>query len=518
MLHDDNAAEEAGELSSAGAFIDTTGERGKKRKKIPVQVTGAFADREEEELEALVFGRQLFKRVEESGSETDSSEDESEDEEGVRHEGVARDEPAWRDEDDDELSVDMMSKMHRKRLRQEESDRVVSGPTYASRLRTKFQQLGGDPDWAKRKKEGEERRRERSDSDSDTTDDEGGGLLQRSGQLLCGSAHHRLPLSLLDVKRVRDINRSKRAQAAVKCLEFHPTASVALTAGWHKTLDLFQVDGEANQKLQSVHVQDFPISTAHFTGDGTEVVMSGERKSYYVYDMIAGKITRICGIRGRKERKYSTFTVSPDNKFLAFLGKDGYIIFVSNKTKQWVGELKMNGEVGGVAFTPDSQHLLSYGTDGQVYVWDVASRQCVHRFTDEGCVVGRRVGVSPDGQFVACGSESGIVNVYERSEVMAKESPKPLRAVMNLTTAVDHLQFNSTSEILAVASSAKKDAVKMVHLSSLTVFSNWPHVHSRLGRPTSLHLSPLSRYLALGNERGKALLFRLNHYHQASQN
>ncbi|CAI8037093.1 U3 small nucleolar RNA-associated protein 18 homolog [Geodia barretti] len=91
---------------------------------------------------------------------------------------------------------------------------------------------------------------------------------------------------------------------------------------------------------------------------------------------------------------------------------------------------------------------------------------------------------------------------------MAKESPKPLRAVMNLTTAVDHLQFNSTSEILAVASSAKKDAVKMVHLSSLTVFSNWPHVHSRLGRPTSLHLSPLSRYLALGNERGKALLFR----------
>ena len=45
----------------------------------------------------------------------------------------------------------------------------------------RFQQLGGDPDWAKRKKEGEERRRERSDSDSDTTDDEGGGLLQRSG-------------------------------------------------------------------------------------------------------------------------------------------------------------------------------------------------------------------------------------------------------------------------------------------------------------------------------------------------
>ena len=58
------------------------------------------------------------------------------------------------------------------------------------------------------------------------------------------------------------------------------------------------MDGEVNPKLQSVHVEGFPISTAHFTQDGTEIVMAGQRKSYHVYDMIAGKITRVCGIRG----------------------------------------------------------------------------------------------------------------------------------------------------------------------------------------------------------------------------
>ena len=52
---------------------------------------------------------------------------------------------------------------------------------YISMVGVRFKQLGGDPDWAKRK-EGGERRRERSDSGSDTTDDEEGGLLQRSGQ------------------------------------------------------------------------------------------------------------------------------------------------------------------------------------------------------------------------------------------------------------------------------------------------------------------------------------------------
>lgn len=156
-----------GELGSAGAFIDTTGERGRKRKKIPVQVV---ADTEEEELEAVVFGRQLFKPVAESSSSESDSCEESEDEEDVGRGGKgergAGDEPAWRDEDDDELrwvgiisppvnfisfsslyplspplspsgSVDMMSRMHRKRLRQEESDRMVTGHTYSRRLRAK---------------------------------------------------------------------------------------------------------------------------------------------------------------------------------------------------------------------------------------------------------------------------------------------------------------------------------------------------------------------------------------------
>ena len=114
------------------------------------------------------------------------------------------------------------------------------------------------------------------------------------------------------------MNSTKRAQATVKCLEFHPTANVALTAGWHKTLDLFQVDGEVNPKLQSVHVQDFPISTAHFTRDGTEVVMAGERKSYYVYDMMAGKITRVYGIRGISTCLWNQSLFLPPSFLLSF--------------------------------------------------------------------------------------------------------------------------------------------------------------------------------------------------------
>ena len=65
------------------------------------------------------------------------------------------DQPAWRDEDDKDIrsdialhlaltrplihvrSVDMMTKIHRKRLRLKEEDRIVSGETYTRRLRNK---------------------------------------------------------------------------------------------------------------------------------------------------------------------------------------------------------------------------------------------------------------------------------------------------------------------------------------------------------------------------------------------
>lgn len=54
-------------LSSVGAFIDTSGETNVKRKKTVQEKTRA--DLEEEELEALVFGRQPFKPAEDDSSE-----------------------------------------------------------------------------------------------------------------------------------------------------------------------------------------------------------------------------------------------------------------------------------------------------------------------------------------------------------------------------------------------------------------------------------------------------------------
>ena len=115
-------------------------------------------------------------------------------------------------------------------------------------------------------------------------------------------------------------------------------------------------------------------------------------------------------------------------------------------------------------------------------------------------------------------SSTGIVNLYSHEEAArAGQSGetsycKPLKTITNLTTAATTLSFNHDSQLLALASNAKKDSLKMVHLPSMTVFSNWPTVKSPLGVITNVAFSKMSEYMAVGNEKGKVVLYMLPHF------
>ena len=50
-----------------------------------------------------------------------------------------------------------------------------------------------------------------------------------------------------------------------------------------------------------------------------------------------------------------------------------------------------------------SARLFGCTGDGEVYIWDMNTRSCVHKFRDDGCLTGTSLAVSRDGQYVACG-------------------------------------------------------------------------------------------------------------------
>jgi U3 small nucleolar RNA-associated protein 18 len=185
-------------------------------------------------------------------------------------------------------------------------------------------------------------------------------------------------------------------------------------------------------------------------------------------------------------------------------------------TLQWLAQLRVEsrGGIADFAWWRDGSGMAVVGKNGEVTEWSVKEQKVLGRWTDEGAMGTTTIalgGVSgADGwiggdRWVAVGSSSGIVNVYDRrawreaSKIKASSqpldieadtpsnsgippSPSPLRALDNLTTPVSHLAFSPDGQILAMATRWKHAALRLVHLPSATVFKNWPTDKTPLGR------------------------------------
>ncbi|KAM6297506.1 U3 small nucleolar RNA-associated protein 18 homolog [Aegotheles albertisi] len=416
--------------------------------------------------------------------------------------------PAWVDEDDEaEESVDMTHK-YRKDFMKSDAEKTLTKKKLKRRLEEQFQRaMGGVPAWAdleNRKKS----KRTGSDSDSDEDDD----LLRRTGNFISNSES--LPRGILKMTTCLPANQERFANGKLVTVQFHPSAQVVMTAGHDRSVSLFQVDGIRNPRIQSIYLESFPIYKACFSVDGEQVIATGtHHKMFFVYDMMSGSIIPIEKVRGVEERFLRSFEVSPDGSCMLLTGTSGYLHLLSMKTKELISTMKVNGRCTASAFTPDSSKIYSYSKEGEVFIWDVRSRKCLHKFEDEGSLEGKCIAVSKNNQYVACGSSSGVVNLYTTDVCLKENRPKPVKAIMNLVTSATCVTFNPTTEILAVASRETDEAVKLVHIPSYTVFSNFPVFRRKqIYLAQSMDFSPRSGFFSVANNKGKALLFRLKHY------
>ncbi|XP_053564338.1 U3 small nucleolar RNA-associated protein 18 homolog isoform X2 [Bombina bombina] len=457
---------------------------------------------EDEFVERLIGDSQVKSTI--SGNLLDSDSDD----EGTDKALPVAKKPAWVDEEDEADESIEMTHRYRRDIRLSKNERTLAKEKLQTRLKEQFQKaMGGVPSWAciDQKRSTKE--------DDDLEEDNEDNLLSKTGNLLATSSY--LPKGILQIRKCLNANHERPSEGPLTSVQFHPLAQVIMTAGLDRAISLFQVDGRLNPKIQSIHLEKFPIFKAQFTADGEQVIATGVRsKMFYVYDMMGGNIIPVPKIRGLDEKCIQQFEVSPDGSFLLLNGSAGYLHLLSMKTKELIGSLKLNGKSVKAAFFPDSSKIYSIADDGDVYIWDVNSRRCLNRFTDDGNLRGTSIALSKSGQYVACGSNSGVVNIYNHADCIQEKNPKPLKSIMNLVTSATSLVFNAKSEILAVASNAIDDAVKLVHIPSFNVFSNFPVQTKRktIHFARALDFSPHSGFFSIANNKGEALLYRIKHY------
>ncbi|XP_021762091.1 U3 small nucleolar RNA-associated protein 18 homolog [Chenopodium quinoa] len=435
----------------------------------------------------------------------------------VDEDGDKQRKPAWMD--DEEETVVNISKVNRlRKLRKEEDETVISGSAYVSRLRAHHAKLNPGTDWANL-----DAKVRTYDSDEESEVDNGAvvasgyknvdNILKTNEELVVKRGGRLLP-GILEYSRLVDANAEDPSNGPINSVQFHRNHQLLLAAGLDRKLRFFQIDGKRNKMMDSIFIEDCPIRKASFLPDGSQVIVSGRRKFFYSVDISKGYVDKIGPLTGREEKSLEVFEVSPDSRTIAFLGNEGYILLVSAKTKELIGTLKMNGTARSLAFTDDGQQLLSSGGDGHVYSWDLRTRTCLHKGVDEGSINGTALCTAPVGNLFAVGSSSGIVNVYNREEFLGGKR-KPVKILEHLRTEASFMKFNHDAQILAICSTMQKSSLKLVHIPSFTVFSNWPPANRTLHYPRCLDFSPAGGFMAAGNAAGKVLLYKLHHYQQA---
>lgn len=129
------------------------------------------------------------------------------------------------------------------------------------------------------------------------------------------------------MKKCLHVNRARPSEGRLTSVQFHPSAQVALTAGLDQSISLFQVssparrpitcstaafplspgslplqvDGKNNQKIQSIHLERFPVHRALFSCDGESLFATSMRnKMFYIYHMMEGRVEPVHSVRGEQ--------------------------------------------------------------------------------------------------------------------------------------------------------------------------------------------------------------------------
>jgi U3 small nucleolar RNA-associated protein 18 len=446
--------------------------------------------------------------VDSESSDNEESEEESDDSED-----------AWHDEEDDEISISLLDQDKLKKLRKKETDTTISGRQYVQRLRSQFEKIYPRPQWADAQSDEDEELNSDDDIEQVGEEEVHSGDVKALTKILqiaksyTSTASKLITPTKLDITRVRDANQAHASRSAIQTLSFHPTHPLLLTSGYDRTIRLYHIDGKANSVVSTIHLRDTPVQTAQFNPDSqhNKVFAGGRRRYMYSWDLTTGAVEKISRMYGHEstQRSFENFKLSPKGNFIALQGNSGWINILSAVTSQWVQGFKIEGTIVDFDWAVDEELIVGINSAGDVWEFSLSTGKVMSRWRETTGVGITKIRLGgKTSRWCAIGSESGIVNVYDR----LGSTKKPMGILDQLVTSISSLEFSHDGQVLCIASRAKKDALRLVHLPSCKVFQNWPTSGTPLGKVTSVKFSPNSEMLCIGNEAGKARLWRLNHY------
>ena len=178
---------------------------------------------------------------------------------------------------------------------------------------------------------------------------------------------------------------------------------------------------------------DVVVANLAFSPDGTRLLTASGDGVTRIWDPASGE--RLLELDD--ERPGVAYAIwSRDGRLIATSHEDGGLIW-DVASGSILHELRgHDGEVPGLAFSPDSTRLISTSSDRTARIWDVASGSLTATLSGHNGTV-QRVTYSPDGQLIATTSNDGTARIWDAT-----------------TLETTHILTGHTSPIYGIAFSA----------------------------------------------------------------
>jgi U3 small nucleolar RNA-associated protein 18 len=316
-----------------------------------------------------------------------------------------------------------------------------------------------------------------------------------------------IPSDHLAVSRISDLFKPKAAKSGVLAVAFNPKQSEASVLDAKGCVHVISVTGKVNRVQFSMPFVDRKRAYCLcYAADGLDIFVGGQDGTFQTINSLV-QTAQVSKLLSEKS-DIRVISASPLNNILVMLTQNR-VHFVNRKSCQILKSIPTSDDIKCGSFTDDGLFYVAAGKAGRGLIFETDTYSAINRFQEPEMQFIHSLTISRN--LAAIGTEAGVVHIFEFSSLKT-QNPTPLFSKLNLTTLIDTLQFNHTGELLVFGSSGKKDAMRVMHVASKKVFSNWPTQNTPISFLRGAAFEGSSKWLALGNDKGICTLWELPFY------